>query len=86
MDALYQVRTRKSETDLAIDQLRETLGLLAAERAPGISKLEKRLEEVRALLYGYSNVFVCCFPVVSLLVGIGCRAGEQPPNNCATPS
>jgi hypothetical protein len=46
MDALYQVRVRKGETDLAIDQLRETLRLLAAERAPGISKLEKRLEEV----------------------------------------
>ncbi|KAI8464229.1 MAG: flagellar alpha dynein [Monoraphidium minutum] len=46
MDALYQVRVRKADTDLAIDQLREALGLLAGERAPGISKLEKRLEEV----------------------------------------
>lgn len=47
MDALYQVRVHKSETDLSIDALRETLCLLAAERAPGASKLEKRLEEVR---------------------------------------
>lgn len=46
MDALYQVRVHKSETDLSIDALRETLRLLAAERAPGAGKLEKRLEEV----------------------------------------
>jgi hypothetical protein len=46
MDALYQIRAHRSETDLAIDQLRETLALLAAERAPGIGKLEKRLDEV----------------------------------------
>ena len=48
MDALYQIRVRKADTDLTIDQLRETLALLAAERAPGVAKLEKRLEEVRA--------------------------------------
>jgi len=47
MDALYQVRTRKGESDLGIDQLRETLRMLAGERVPGINKLEKRLEEVR---------------------------------------
>jgi hypothetical protein len=47
MDALYQVRARKADTDLAIDQLREILGLLAAERSLGVGKLEKRLEEVR---------------------------------------
>ncbi|GBF96391.1 dynein heavy chain axonemal [Raphidocelis subcapitata] len=46
MDALYQVRVGRAETDLAIDQLRETLAMLAAERAPGIGKLEKRLEEM----------------------------------------
>lgn len=49
MDSLYQVRVRKAHTDLAIDQLRETMGMLAAERVPGISKLEKRLDEVRRL-------------------------------------
>jgi hypothetical protein len=46
MDALYQIRVHRAETDLAIDQLRETLVLLAAERVPGIGKLEKRLDEV----------------------------------------
>lgn len=49
MDALYQVRVHKAETDLSIDALRETLRLLAAERAPGAAKLEKRLEEVCGL-------------------------------------
>ena len=48
MDSLYQVRVHKAETDLSIDALRETLHLLAAERAPGAGKLEKRLEEVSA--------------------------------------
>lgn len=46
MDALYQVKSRRAETDLSIDQLRETLRLLAGEKVPGVSKLEKRLEEV----------------------------------------
>lgn len=48
MDALHQARARKGETDLAVDQLRETLRLLAAERAPGVRGLEKRLDDLAA--------------------------------------
>ena len=43
MDSLYQVRVHKAETDLSIDALRETLHLLAAERAPVLLSAKVRL-------------------------------------------
>eukprot|EP00879_Flechtneria_rotunda_P017284 GHRR01018106.1.p1 GENE.GHRR01018106.1~~GHRR01018106.1.p1 ORF type:complete len:1124 (+),score=375.49 GHRR01018106.1:243-3374(+) len=46
MDALYQVKLKKSENDLLIEQLRETLRTLAADKIMPTTKLEKRLEDV----------------------------------------
>jgi hypothetical protein len=39
-----QVKVKKAENDLAIEQLRETFRVLAADKVP-VAKLEKRLDE-----------------------------------------
>lgn len=44
MDALFQVKSQRSQTDLLIDQLHEAFAQLAEEKVPGINKMEKRLE------------------------------------------
>eukprot|EP00882_Tetradesmus_deserticola_P010125 GHRQ01010697.1.p1 GENE.GHRQ01010697.1~~GHRQ01010697.1.p1 ORF type:complete len:387 (+),score=127.04 GHRQ01010697.1:1021-2181(+) len=45
MDSLYQVKVKKSDNDLLIEQMKETLRVLAADKIP-TGKLEKRLEDV----------------------------------------
>lgn len=44
-DDAMQVKVKKADNDLLIEQLRETFRVLAAERVP-TNKLEKRLDEV----------------------------------------
>ncbi len=45
MDALYQVKSQRAQTDLLIDQLHEAFSQLAKDKVPGVNKMEKRLEE-----------------------------------------
>lgn len=44
MDALFQVKFKKVETDLLFDQLRECFSMLGQHKQP-VAKLDKRLEE-----------------------------------------
>ena len=46
MDTSFQVKVKKSETDLVIDQLHEVFIQLGKDKV-SVSKFEKRLEEVR---------------------------------------
>ncbi|DBA86689.1 TPA: Dynein alpha chain, flagellar outer arm [Trebouxia sp. C0004] len=48
MDSLYQARVKKSETDLLIDQLKETLHYLTVQNKINMHKADKELSEVAA--------------------------------------
>ncbi|KAK9817742.1 hypothetical protein WJX72_001478 [[Myrmecia] bisecta] len=48
MDSLYQSRVKKNETDLLIDQLRETFSFLNATYKINMHKADKQLDEIAA--------------------------------------
>jgi hypothetical protein len=48
MDSLYQIRSRRRETDLLFDQLKESCGLLAGEhRFKEAARTDRQLDETR---------------------------------------